>query len=211
MAESTNASKQPYKYNGKEFVGMYGLDESVLGNRNLFNSICRFQTIDKFAELYPWQSIYSFAGNNPINYIDINGDTISVNPDNQKGMNIILHEIFGENSDDFYYSDNNMLIYNGNGENLSKVQHDILEELYEFISDPELLISSIIYQVSKSRAILYHAGNSSADTKGCMLPGKGKINNKVTNSKNTLNEIKKFIRTNGYSSTIVIINNSIKK
>ena len=67
--------EQPYLYNGKEFVEAHGLNESDLGNRCLHHTISRFTTMDRFAEKCPWQSPYAFAGNNSVNYIDVNGDS----------------------------------------------------------------------------------------------------------------------------------------
>ncbi len=32
--------------------------------------------MDRFAEKFPWQSPYVHAGNNPVNYVDVNGDSI---------------------------------------------------------------------------------------------------------------------------------------
>jgi RHS repeat-associated protein len=76
MAESTGRDKQPYLYNGKEFVEAHGLNESDFGNRYLHHTISRFSTMDRFAEKCPWQSPYAYAGNNPINCIDVNGDSL---------------------------------------------------------------------------------------------------------------------------------------
>ncbi|WP_374166952.1 RHS repeat-associated core domain-containing protein [Arcticibacter sp. MXS-1] len=41
--------------------------------------IGRFNVIDRFAEKYTDFSPYQYAGNNPIRYVDMNGDSISVN------------------------------------------------------------------------------------------------------------------------------------
>ena len=74
-AEGEGASVQNKKYNGKEFIEAHGLDVTDLGNRGLYHAINRFTTMDRFAEKYPWQSPYVFAGNNPILNIDIQGDS----------------------------------------------------------------------------------------------------------------------------------------
>ena len=54
------------------------MDETDLGNRGLYHATNRFTSIDRFCEKYPWQSPYVFAANNPVNYVDVNGDSIWV-------------------------------------------------------------------------------------------------------------------------------------
>ena len=69
---------QPYKFNGCELDEMHGLNQTDLGNRSLYHAIGQFTTMDRFCEKFPWQSPYVHAGNNPVNYIDINGDSIDI-------------------------------------------------------------------------------------------------------------------------------------
>lgn len=78
LAESSGSIKQPYKYNGKEFVEMHGYDTYDYGARGMYAGIGRFTSLDRFAEKYPWQSPYCYAANNPIRFIDVNGDSIDV-------------------------------------------------------------------------------------------------------------------------------------
>ena len=74
-----NADLQPYKFNGCEFIEMGGLDITDLGNRGIYHAISRFTTMDRFCEKVPWQSPYVFAGNNPIRFVDVRGDSITPN------------------------------------------------------------------------------------------------------------------------------------
>ena len=64
---------QPYKYNGKEFVEMNGLDTYDYGWRGMYPAICRFNTVDPMAEKYYSISPYAYCGNNPINLTDPTG------------------------------------------------------------------------------------------------------------------------------------------
>ncbi|MBQ3784404.1 MAG: hypothetical protein II838_13355, partial [Lachnospiraceae bacterium] len=67
---------QKYKYNGKEFDRYHGLDMYDYGARFYDPSICRFTTMDPMCEKYYHLSPYIYCGNNPINAIDVNGDSI---------------------------------------------------------------------------------------------------------------------------------------
>ena len=51
-AETAGASEQPWKYNGKEFVEMHGLDEYDSKARWYYPAICRTTTMDPLAEKY---------------------------------------------------------------------------------------------------------------------------------------------------------------
>jgi len=71
FGESTNASTQKYKYNGKELDRVHGLDWYDYGAR--FMDGMRFTTIDPMAEKYYDISPYAYCANNPIYYIDPDG------------------------------------------------------------------------------------------------------------------------------------------
>ncbi|MDR2652657.1 MAG: DUF6443 domain-containing protein [Prevotellaceae bacterium] len=75
--QEQNPDLQPYKQNGCEFIEDYGLDVTDHGNRGEYNAINRYTTMDRFCEKVPWQSPYAHAGNNPVRYVDINGDSIT--------------------------------------------------------------------------------------------------------------------------------------
>ncbi len=76
---SFDAAKEKYnayKYNAKELETALNLGYYNFGNRMLDPAIARFMVPDRFAEKYYNLSPYSYAANNPINVIDINGDSI---------------------------------------------------------------------------------------------------------------------------------------
>ena len=75
-AETAGASEQPWKYNGKEFVEMHGLDEYDSKARWYYPAICRTTTMDPLAEKYYSTSPYAWCGNNPIKHVDRNGKWI---------------------------------------------------------------------------------------------------------------------------------------
>ena len=71
--EAMQPSEQPWKYNGKEFVEMHGLDEYDSKARWYYPAICRTTTMDPLAEKYYSTSPYAWCGNNPIIKIDPDG------------------------------------------------------------------------------------------------------------------------------------------
>ena len=79
-AEAAGASEQPWKYNGKEFVEMHGLDEYDSKARWYYPAICRTTTMDPLAEKYYSTSPYAWCGNNPVRFVDPDGmDTLIFN------------------------------------------------------------------------------------------------------------------------------------
>lgn len=70
-----------YLYNGKELqdenLGGVNLDWYAFGARYYDPQIGRFTTQDAYAEKYLDFSPYQYAANNPVLFIDINGDSIS--------------------------------------------------------------------------------------------------------------------------------------
>ena len=85
-AFASTSNVQPYKYNGKELDSKKGL--------NWYDYGARFTTNDRFAEKYYSMSPYQYGANNPVNNIDVNGDTIVVNP-NPNGLIDNVRIFFG--------------------------------------------------------------------------------------------------------------------
>ena len=75
---TSTANIQPYKYNGKELDTKNGLNWYDNMIRQLDPMILRFMSPDPLAEEYYWISPYVHVANNPLKYIDLKGDSISV-------------------------------------------------------------------------------------------------------------------------------------
>ncbi|MCB9300741.1 MAG: RHS repeat-associated core domain-containing protein [Lewinellaceae bacterium] len=75
---ATVAPENKYLYNGKELNEDYGINLMDYGARWYDGALGRYTTIDRFAEKYNSYSPYSYAANNPIKFIDVNGDSLNV-------------------------------------------------------------------------------------------------------------------------------------
>ena len=73
--DSQHAIVQPYKYIGKELDRTHGLDWYDHGARHYDPVAGRWNAMDAMAEKYhPW-SPYASCGDDPINAVDIDGDS----------------------------------------------------------------------------------------------------------------------------------------
>ena len=68
--------KQPYLYNCKELDEMHDLSWYDYGARMYEPALGRFMTIDPMAEKY--YNISAYCANNPVNYVDLHGDSLTL-------------------------------------------------------------------------------------------------------------------------------------
>jgi RHS repeat-associated protein len=71
---STNQGEQQFKYNGKEYDPMHGLNEYDYGARQYDPAIGKFTTMDPLCEKYYHISPYAYCGGNPVVFFDPNGE-----------------------------------------------------------------------------------------------------------------------------------------
>ena len=85
------ANIQPYKYSQKELDMANGLNQYDFGARWYSHSTALFTTQDKYSEKYFSYSPYTYCGDNPINNVDINGDSIAVILDQSEHLALLIH------------------------------------------------------------------------------------------------------------------------
>jgi RHS repeat-associated protein len=108
-----------FLYNGKELQTDLDLDWYDYGRRMYDPALGRFHVVDRFAEKYYPVSPYQYAANNPINVIDVNGDSLWIS--------------FGDNR--VLYQDGQLLNsdgsqYSGKGVRINKKGEQIITDSF---------------------------------------------------------------------------------
>jgi RHS repeat-associated protein len=76
LQNDATARDNKYQYNGKELNDDFGLNWNDYGARWYDASVGRFTSVDRFAVKYNSHQPYHYGLNNPVVFIDINGDSI---------------------------------------------------------------------------------------------------------------------------------------
>ena len=71
---SAGGDDQPWKYSGNELMSLGGLSVYDFNARTYDQSLGRFLSIDPLAENYYSVSPYAFCSNNPVNFVDPDGE-----------------------------------------------------------------------------------------------------------------------------------------
>jgi RHS repeat-associated protein len=127
-----NSDNQPFKYNGKEFDKMYGLNTFDYGGRQYNSIVPTWDRIDPLAEKYYNVSPYAYCADNPVNAVDPDGKRVK--PNGQDEYNMILGTLPQETRsfvvfDDQGFIDKNVINnYNGDDYNM--------KSLKELVNDP---------------------------------------------------------------------------
>ena len=133
--QRTASTPQRYKYNGKE------LQEETewydYGARHYDAQLGRFVTQDRFAEKYVDFSPYQYAANNPILFVDVNGDSINVAEQYRAQFNSALEGAFGERAGDFSFNGSGNLVFNGDVKNFKGKERRALKTLLKGIGNVE--------------------------------------------------------------------------
>jgi RHS repeat-associated protein len=156
-ADGTGESVQPYKYSNKELDEMNGLNWYDFDARMLMTDVPVFPTPDPLAEKYPWISPYAYCNNNPVRYIDLHGDSISVAEEHREQFNNSLNSVFGNYSKNFSYTSTGMLTYSGSTKGMTGDQKATLKGMTKVMN--ESTTTNVVY--GESTQITDNNGNTS--------------------------------------------------
>ena len=132
-------SQQPYKYSGKEFVEMHGLDEYDSEARWYYPALMRTTTQDPLAEKYYDISPYAWCANNPVNLVDPDGRHISVT-DNGDSTYTIVNGVLDNDKNIYIVNDK----YDSNKE---KILGQMLTK-YSFFDDENKFVDGAVINMN---------------------------------------------------------------
>ena len=92
LPRRTDQGVQPYKFGGKELDRSYGLDAYDFEARPYNPVLMRFTGFDPLASKYPAISPFAYCANNPVNAVDLHGDSIWYTKD----KNVITMHVTGK-------------------------------------------------------------------------------------------------------------------
>jgi RHS repeat-associated protein len=118
----TASDYQPYKYNGKELDRMHGLDLYDYGFRQYDPVVPMFTQQDPLAEKYYHLSPYTYCANNPVNAIDIHGDSTAVLSISSQHIALLIQNESGSWQ---YYSVNGNNVYSSGSFSGGRKYNDI--------------------------------------------------------------------------------------
>jgi len=113
-------------------------------------------SIDPLCEKYYWISPYTYCANNPIRFIDLRGDSISVAEEHRTQFSSSLNSVFGEHAKGFSYTSTGMLTYSGSTRGMSRDQKIALEGLTSVMN--ENTITNVVF--GESAQVTDNNGNS---------------------------------------------------
>jgi RHS repeat-associated protein len=114
------AKESKFTYNGKEKQDQFGLGWLDYGARHYQADIGRFTKVDRFAHKYFALTPYQYGANNPVNFIDINGDSLGVAEKYREQFNQDIKNTFGDKAESLQFNENGKLVLNGSAKEFTK-------------------------------------------------------------------------------------------
>ena len=130
-----NDTSHPYKYNGKELDMMHGLNTYDYGARQYNSALPLWDRVDPLAEKYYHVSPYAYCANDPVNYVDLRGDSITM--DNQSIM--ALYNGLDKGSHVTMTFNNGVLDPLSISDVASSTSDNFLQDLYEIAINPQMV------------------------------------------------------------------------
>lgn len=103
----------------------------------------RWISPDPLAEKYYHINPYAYCANNPILFVDPNGDSINVSEANRQAFNNDMQKIYGDNAKSFSFNNTGMLVFSGDIKNLTKEQQSVFEGQNKLMS--EATTTNVVY------------------------------------------------------------------
>ena len=171
-SEHAQSSANRFKYNGKELQTVGGLGYLDYGARMYDQSLGRWFTTDPLSEKYYGLSPYVYCGNNPINAVDLCGDSITTvvnatitNPDGTTSLQRTRY-YYGQNSNGTYgFIDNNGNLYSGTNTFVNSLT-TALNNLRMGGNVGNTLVSDL---VSSTKNVQIAQGKNTADLNGAYI------------------------------------------
>lgn len=130
MSSSTGWNVQRFKYNGKEFDRMHGLDWYDYGARWMDASIGRWHSMDPLCEKYYSVSPYVYCMNNPVMLVDPDGKEIL----DMLPAQTLTHAMGKHNFFNRWHDNSNSIILMGhggdNGKSFCTVNDPIVDKIF---------------------------------------------------------------------------------
>jgi hypothetical protein len=140
---------------------MHGLNlyDNIL--RNYDPAICRFLSIDPLCEKYYSISPYVYCANNPIRYIDLRGDSISVAEEHQEQFTNDMQNTFGDKASSLSFNGSGKLVLNGKAKDFTKGMTKDQKEVFKGMN--KLMKSKDDYSVSYQSSYTTKDGSQTID------------------------------------------------
>jgi RHS repeat-associated protein len=143
MGESTAGGVQPYKYNGKELDRMHGLDLFDYGARHYDAALGRWFVMDPMAEKYYSISQYAYVGNNPVNAVDLRGDSLTLVGDKIQETLMAIYNGLEDRISITMNFNNGVLDPSSIAKQAQKTTDVFLQDIYEIAINPTMVELSI--------------------------------------------------------------------